>query len=188
MSTATLSPPAESATDGLDLSESLYEVIDGVVVEKPSMGAYENSLASDLVLKLSYFAGPLGIGRAWTEILFDLRPGIDRQRRPDAAYVSAERWPLDRRVPRGAAWQFVPDLAIEVISPSNLASDMAAKVKEYFLVGVRRVWVVYPDTGEIYAHDSPATARIVGRGETLTDDALLPGFRLDLDEFFGPPE
>ena len=188
MATATLLPEAETAANGRDLSELLYEVIDGIIVEKPPMGAYEMSLANLLGDRLAYHVNPLRIGRAWVEMLFDFRPVVDRQRKPDVAFVSAERWAVERRVPRTSAWRVVPDLAIEVISPSNLASDMAAKVKEYFLVGVRRVWVVYPDTDEIYAHDSPDTVRVFGRGKTLTDDALLPGFRLDLDEFFGPPE
>ena len=82
----------------------------------------------------------------------------------------------------------MPDLAIEIVSPSNPAGDMDAKVAEYFLVGVTHVWVVYPRNRRVHVYDSPASARIIGRGETLTDEALLPGFRLDLDEFFGPPE
>ena len=188
MSTATLLPEAKSATDGLDLSELLYEVIDGIIVEKPPMGAYEYRLGFKLGVRLANFVEPPGLGQVCTELLFDLRPIVDRERRPDAAFVSAERWPIDRPVPRVSAWRIVPDLAIEVVSPTNRAGEVAAKVKEYFLVGVSRVWVVYPESGEIYAHDSPASARIVGRGEVLTDETLLPGFRLDLDEFFGPPE
>ena len=188
MATATLLPEAEAVANGRDLSELLYEVIDGIIVEKPPMGAYEMSLANRLGFALSNFADPLGIGQAWVEMLFDFRPVVDRQRKPDAAFVSAERWPVDRPVPYTSAWRIVPDLAIEVISPSNLAGDMIAKVAEYFLVGVSRVWVIYPRTGDIYAYDAPGSVRIFARGQTLTDDALLPGFRLDLDIFFGPPQ
>jgi Uma2 family endonuclease len=188
MATATLLPESETATDTRDLSELLYEVIDGIIVEKPPMGAYEMSLAFRFGIRLSNFVDPLRIGQACVEMLFDFQPIIDRQRKPDAAFVSAERWPVDRPVPRKAAWRVVPDLAVEVISPSNLAGEMAAKVAEYFLVGVSRVWVVYPESGQIYAYDSADSVRIVSRGQVLTDDAILPGFRLDLDEFFGPVE
>jgi Uma2 family endonuclease len=184
MATATILPPAET----LDLSESLYEVVDGVILEKPTMGAYENSLASLLGLQLAQFLDPIRFGRAWVEMVFDFRPVFDRQRRPDVAFISSERWPVDRPVPQTAAWKIVPELAIEIVSPTNPAGEMDAKVEEYFFVGVSKVWVVYPKTRRIYVYDSPTSVRIVTRGETLADDALLPGFRLNLDEFFGPVE
>ena len=71
MATATLLPEAETATNGRDLSELLYEVIDGIIVEKPPMGAYEMSLANWLGVRLANYVEPLRIGRAWVEMLFD---------------------------------------------------------------------------------------------------------------------
>jgi Uma2 family endonuclease len=87
-------------------------------------------------------ARPWG-GRAVSEMLFDLGAGLS-QRRPDVAYVSYDRWARHRRVPRTQAWAVVPELTVEVISPSNTFEEILGKVHEYFQAGVQRVWVVPP--------------------------------------------
>ena len=51
-------------------------------------------------------------------MLFDLTP-VQRQRRPDVAFVSYNRWPRQRRVPRTEAWEVVPNLVVEVVSPTD---------------------------------------------------------------------
>jgi len=189
MSTATIPTPARAIAPGADLSEILYEVVGGIIQEKPAMGSYEFDLANILMESITEIVRPRGLGRVWVEMLFDFRPIVDRQRRPDVAFISSDRWPMNRRAPRRpSAWRMVPDLAIEIISPPNLAGEVQAKIDEYFQVGVSRVWVVYPNSGRIHLYESPATIHVFGRGQVLTDEALFPGFGLDLDEFFGPPE
>jgi len=79
--------------------EPLYEVIDGQRM-KLYRGAYESILASFLMECLSPFVRQHKLGRAVVEVLFDL-PLTGRQRRPDVAFVSYERWPRDRRKPQG---------------------------------------------------------------------------------------
>jgi Uma2 family endonuclease len=108
----------------------------------------------------------------------------DLQRRPDVAFVSAERWPIGRRIPDDAAWDVVPDLAIEVVSPTNTAAEVLARVREYFQAGVRRVWVVYPNERLIYTYQSPTSVRVLQAGDDLDGDPLLPGFRLPLTTLF----
>ena len=62
------------------------------------------------------------------------------------AFDSFDRWPIDRPMsPTDEAWDVVPDLAVEVTSPIDLAEDLLHMVAEYFKAGVRMVWVVYPD-------------------------------------------
>jgi len=68
-------------------------------------------------------------------MLFDFGPGLS-QRRPDVAYVSYDRWPRQRRVPRTQAWAVVPELVVEVISPSNTFEEVVNKVREYFRASV----------------------------------------------------
>ena len=189
MSTATIPTPARAVAPGADLSELLYEVVDGVIVEKPPMGSYECGLACRFALNLSQVVDPQRLGQVWVEMLFDFRPIVDRQRRPDVSFTSVERFSIDRLPPRKpAAWRMVPDLAVEIVSPSNPAFEVEEKIEEYFRVGVSRVWIVYPNTARIYAHDNPTTVRIFTRGQALTDEVMFPGFRLDLDKFFGPPD
>jgi len=159
-------------------------VVDGQIVEPPPMGTYPTWIASLLILPLGTFARTQGLGRAVVEMLFRIDPATKLQRRPDLAFVSYERWPRTRRVPKDAAWEVVPDLAIEVVSPTNLAEDLLAKVHEYFRAGVRQVWVVYPAAAQLHVHESPTHIRVLGRSDELDGGPLLSGFRLPLAELF----
>jgi Uma2 family endonuclease len=116
-------------------SDLLYEVVDGHIVEKEPMGAYESLIGSFLNTCLDGFARTSNCGRAVSAMLFDLGAGLS-QRRPDVAYVSYNRWPRQRRVPRTQAWAVVPELAVEVISPGNTFEAVLGKVHEYFQAGV----------------------------------------------------
>ena len=134
---------------------------------------------------LSHFRldrGP-GQGRVGDALPLDRRPR-NCQRRPDLAFVSFQRWPRGRRVPSAAAWEVVPNLAIEVVSPTNFANDMLEKIEDYFLSGVERVWVIYPTVAKLYDYDSPSSVRILTRDQTLEGGTLLPGFQLPLSELF----
>jgi Uma2 family endonuclease len=182
--TMTEAPPEERAVE----PAGLYEVVDGEVREVPHMGAFEAELAMLLGRMLDVFAREHGLGRAAVEMLFRIDPGRKLQRRPDVAFVSAARWPIDRRAPRAAAWDVVPDLAVEVISPTNQTGDDAVKLEDYFRAGVRAVWIVHPAVEKVYAYDSPTAVRILARGDTLDGGALLPGFRLAVADLFGPEE
>src|SRR5215471_8170837 len=112
----------------------LYEVVDDKVVELPPMGAYEALLATELARHLGNFVRQYQLGRAVQELLFDLGPTVRRKRRPDVAFVSYERWPQQRRVPRAEVWEVVPNLAVEVVSLSDRGNDIMDKVAEYFRV------------------------------------------------------
>jgi len=116
----------------------LYEVVDGQVVELAPMGAYEIWIASVLLMYLQTFARQHQLGRAVQEMLFDLTT-VQRQRRPDVAFVTYDRWPRQRRVPRTAAWEVVPNLVVEVVSPTDRVDDVVDKVAEYFRAGVECV-------------------------------------------------
>ncbi len=162
----------------------LYEVIDGRVVEK-QLGALEGFLAARLMLWLAPFVDEARLGRIVVEMLFALRPSPELKRRPDLAFVSAERWPLRKRVPRTEAWDVVPDLAVEVVSQSNTADEVAEKIEDYFRAGCRLVWVVYPVTNKVQVYESPTQVKILQVGDELRGDPLIPGFRLPLTTLFG---
>src|SRR5690348_7949325 len=105
---ATITPPDTRPDD------VLYEVVDGQVVEKP-MSAYSILLASMLQETLGPWARERGLGQVVSEMLFLINRAKSIQRRPDVAFVSAERWPLQKPVPTADAWDVVPDIAIEVM-------------------------------------------------------------------------
>jgi Uma2 family endonuclease len=164
--------------------EIFYEVVDGKIVELAPMGANEVWLASELVFYLMSFARQHRLGRAVPEMLFDLAPAVPHKRRPDAAFVSYERWPQQRIVPRADAWDVVPNLAVEVVSPSNSGNEIIGKVAEYFQAGVECVWVIYPLQEQVYVYTSPTQVRILTRADELDGAPVLPQFRLPVAALF----
>ena len=163
----------------------LYEVVDGEVVELPPMGIYEGLIASLIDRQLQCYMATRGTGWVVTEILFAFTRLIGNKRRPDLAYVSYDRWPSEKPVPRGNEWDVVPNLAVEVISPTNPANEVLDKLKDYFRVGVDRVWVVHPLQRQIYAYSSARDVQVFTDDSELTEEGLLPGFRLSLSALVG---
>jgi Uma2 family endonuclease len=180
---ATVAPDPLQTLAGQSEPDGLYEVIDGRIVEK-SMGAYEYWLAGVIFGVLDRYAEAHPIGRALIEMVFDFRPHIERERRPDVAFVPFERWASDRRVPRARAWAVIPDLAVEIVSLTNSADEVAEKLEEYFQVGVRQVWVVYPRQAKIYVYHSTTAVQVLAPGDELEVGAVLPGFRLSVKDIF----
>ncbi len=164
----------------------LYEIINGEKVIKPR-STYENILAGELFGRLRDHAAVTGLGRAVIEVMFDL-PDLRNDRRPDVGFVSFDRWAQTRGIPSTKAWAVVPDLAVEVVSPHDHFRDVLERVSEYFQAGVRMVWLVVPDEEVVYRYISRTEVRILSRGEELTGDPVLPGFRLALADVFPPPD
>ncbi len=168
-------------------SDGLYEIINGKVVEK-SMGLYEVHVNNLLNLFLGRFVFDNQLGNVEAEMLFKLRPESRTQRRPDIAFISYEKWPKGKRYPSGNAFQIVPELVIEVVSPTNFANEVDEKVVEYLEAGVRMVWVVFPTTSRIYIHESLTSVRVLTRVDELDGGEVLPGFRLALNQIFEDEE
>jgi Uma2 family endonuclease len=188
---ATIMSTSSPVNQGVVLTpdeDVLYEVVDDQVVELAPMGAYEVWIATVLVARLATFATQHQLGRAVQEMLFDLTMATGRKRRPDVAFVSFDRWPLHRRIPRAEAWEVVPNLAVEVVSRTDSGDYIVDKVAEYFHAGVERVWVVFPSQGQVYIYDSPTSVCILTRTDEVSGDPILPHFRLPLVELFEDAE
>jgi Uma2 family endonuclease len=165
--------------------EGLYEVVGGKVVEKPPAGAYEAEIVWILAKLTDRFAEANGLGRAMMEVLFRIDAERKISRRPNVAFISHRSWAIGGRAPRTAAWDVVPDLAVEVLSPGNRTVEDAAKVDDYFRAGVRAVWVIYPTLGKVYVYESPTRINVLTRGASLDGGEVLPGFAVALAELFG---
>jgi Uma2 family endonuclease len=109
----------------------------------------------------------------------------DLVRMPDVAFTAWSRFP-DGKVPTQPVPRLAPDLAVEVLSPSNTRREMERKRGEYFQAGAGLVWIVDLDarTVDVYAPgapDPPVTRRV---GDALDGGEVLPGFALPLAELF----
>ena len=166
--------------------EALYEIIDGQKVEVLPMGALAGRLANRLAYHLNAHAVPKKLGEANVENLFHLPLSVDRNRRPDVAYVSYDRWPSGRRLSyEQNAWDVVPNITIETINPSDFNEEVLEKIDEYFRAGVELVWIVYPKQKQVYVYQSPTSIQVLTEKDTLDGGKVLPGFQLPLKELFG---
>lgn len=103
-------------------------------------------------------------------------------RLPDVAWVPPERVP---ETGYGTSlWRQGPDLAVEVTSPSNSWTEIQEKVTEYLAAGTRLVWVVDPPTRTVTTYRPGVRARRLSVGEELDGEDVLPGFGVDLAEYF----
>lgn len=167
-----------------------YELIHGVIREPKPMSTYAKRVANRLKRIVDRYLDDHPLGECAVEVPHHIpQPGDEgRNRIPDWSFVSFARWPADRPETRtGNAWEAVPDIVAEVVSPSDEADELLAKVREYLAGGVRLVWVVYPQVQEIHAYWLGSnTIRAFTTAENLDAGDVLPGFRTAVAPLFPP--
>ena len=175
--------------ESFDSGESLYEIVDGEKVELPEMSMYSNEVALLLHEKLIIHLASNDTGKAQHEILFNLNLPTARNRRPDVSFVSYERWPKNKAFPyRGVARNIVPDLAVEVVSPTDCAEELEDKINEYLRAGIRLIWVIYCKTRSVYVYRSADSIHRLTDADELDGADVLPGFRTAIAGLFPPME
>ena len=107
----------------------------------------------------------------------------DTVREPEVSFLTTERL-KDQDL--DAFLEGAPDLAVEVLSPSNTAAQMRKKMAEYFSVGCRVVWIVDPIHKSVVVYRPDASPVILTDEDTLAEEDLLPGFSLAVREIFPP--
>ncbi len=75
-------------------------------------------------------------------------------------------------------------MCVEVVSPTDVAEEIQAKIAEYLRAGVTLVWVIYPQRQQVHVYENAATIRVLNRTDELDGGIVLPGFRLPLTELF----
>lgn len=183
-------PPIGTATeqDVIDIHDRenrLFELIDGVLVEKP-MGNYESRVAVILGYFLESFLGQNNVGfTLGADCLLRITTGLVRM--PDVAFFRWERVP-NRRIPLEPIADLVPNLAVEVLSASNTRREMERKLREYFAAGVELVWYIDPPTRTARVWTSLDDSVEIDADGTLDGGTVLPGFRLTMRDLFARAE
>jgi Uma2 family endonuclease len=159
----------------------LYEVVDGILVEK-AVGMFESVLTLFLAQQLNNFLDKSDLGvLSGPDGPFRLLAG--RMRMPDLSFVRWSRLP-GRKLPKAAVLEMGPDLAIEVISKGNTKTEMRKKLGEYFRAGAQLVWYIYPAERRVVVYTSSENATTLREDDTLEGGNVLPGFRLRLRKLF----
>jgi len=184
-SVETLLTAAEFA-DLPDCPGVTMELVRGRVVTMPRPKPIHGQVAARLAMRLGLFVEDARLGLVTVESGYLVERAPDTVRGPDVAFISYAR--LGSETFGADFVPMAPDLAVEVISPSETAADMENKVAEYFAAGGRRVWLVWPERREITVRRPDGTATTHAAAATLpSDDAAfdVPGFALPLATVFG---
>jgi Uma2 family endonuclease len=155
-----------------------HELDEGELMSMPPPLGRHGKISLEIGLLLRGFVDPCSLGDVFVESGFRLNP--DTVRSPDVSFIRAERsrtMDPDRRFEGG------PDLAVEVISPSETAADIAHKVRQYLSAGAV-VWVVYPRDRAVQVFESSGSARVLGADDKLEAPDLLPGFSVRVSRIF----
>ena len=181
------SPGTATEQDVIDMEEResrLCELVDGVLVEK-ALGVYESFLAMEIGGLLREFVKRNGLGFVvGADGMMRLAPGLVRI--PDVSFVSWNQLP-GRRVPRVPIADLAPDLAVEVISPSNTTREMERKLQDFLAAGVQLVWYVLPEPQEVHVYTADRHD-VLTIDQELSGGDVLPGFVLPLRQLFEEPE
>ena len=159
------------------------ELIRGVLCETMPTGIEHGKTVASLVAALVHFAGELGTVVASDSGVW-LERDPDTVREPDVAFFSAEKMPLNARITGYA--EVVPDLVVEVASPSDSRREVHDKAHMWLSHGVRLVWVVHPETRTVDAYRQDRDAETLSETDALDGLDVLPGFTCALSAVFGP--
>lgn len=159
----------------------LCELVDGVLVEK-AMGIKASVLAVVVARFIGNFIDKDGLGIVLGADGM-IRTFPDQVRIPDMSYIAWDRYPGDE-VPDEGISSFMPNLAVEVLSPGNTKAEMDRKLRDFFLAGVDLVWIIDPETQTAKSYTSPEDVQRIGKTGYLDGGTVLPGFRLSLKELF----
>jgi Uma2 family endonuclease len=175
----TATPQDVLACDGGE--KRLCELVDGVLVEK-AMGYYESRLALVVTSLLEAFCQEHDMGIVLgADATTALGPGLVRL--PDVSFVSRRRLP-GGKIPREPIPNLAPDLAIEVISQGNTPQEMERKLREYFEAGVKLAWYVSPQSRTVRVYTAPERVLELDEDKTLEGGDVLPGFTVNIRDWF----
>lgn len=156
------------------------ELVAGHVVVREPPGYRHGYVASQLILALGLHVRVHRLGHVLAaETGFTLFRNPDTVRAPDVAFIRAERIPSP--LPRGYA-EFAPDLAVEVLSPSDRAGRVLAKVGDWLDAGTRLVWIVDPERRLAKVYRADGTESVLAPDEMLSGEDVVPGFSVRLGE------
>ena len=160
-----------------------YELIEGVLHRMPPAGGEHGEIETELVFHLRLYVTARGLGKVYpgnTGFLFERDP--DLVRFPDVAFVRTDRLPTPDR--RRGHMPVIPDLAVEIVSPTDAPQEVADKVAFYLARGVLLVWTVHPADRTVAVHRAGEPPRVFDAVDLLDGEEVVPGFRLRVGDIF----
>ena len=161
---------------------SRYELSKGELLPMTPVGWRHGEIVIRLGRMLQQHAEENSLGGVGTEVGFRLARDPDTVRAPDIAFVARNRMPQGAAAERFA--ELAPDLAVEVLSPEDTASEIQRKVEEYLAAGARLVWIVDPSNQRVTTYRSLQDIKILSVEQQLDGGDILPGFTVQIAQIF----
>ena len=160
-----------------------YELVMGEIIKMPPAGYEHGVIGFEFGAELRQFVKANDLGRiANSDTGFLLSTNPDTVRCPDVSFVRKERIPADG-LPKGV-FPGAPDIAVEVISPTDAYTAVSEKVAQYLAAGTLLVVIIDPPTRTIALHDRSGAIVRLTETDTLTLGDALPGFACPVAEIF----
>ena len=185
MSTMSETAKLVTATDLMDLPDDgyRYELVHGHLVRDLPPGPRHGAIAFRLALRLGMWAQEQATGEVFAaETGFKLQSDPDTVRAPDISFVSSAQLPA-----AGLPGEDLgpPDVAVEVLSPSDQQSAVAEKIRDYLGAGCQQVWIVSIEMRTVTLYKAETDVRVFTAADTLVGDGPLAGFQFDVADIFG---
>jgi Uma2 family endonuclease len=158
-----------------------YELVDGEILMSPA-GMRHSEIALTIGSLIREFLREHPVGRVYSSDVGIQFPS-GNVRSPDVTYVGNGKLP-DGRSPETYG-EVIPDLAVEVLSPSDRLKEVGRKIGEYFENGVPLVWLVDPAQQTVTIYRSLSNVEQRTAAETIDAEPVLPGFSAQVRSFFG---
>lgn len=174
--------------DSAEYANRIVELVEGEIIEMPLPNGEHGEVLAMLTVKIGQHVleGNLGrIATGDTGFILERNPGgRDTVRGMDLAFIRKSKAPAP--LPN-AFVEYAPDLAVEVISPSNDAADIRLKIRQLLDAGTALIWIVYPDLRIVDVHTRDGAATLE-EGDALGGGDVLPGFEVPVREIFPKAE
>jgi len=161
------------------------ELVNGEIIEMVPVGGVHGDVSGRVYRKLASWVDQCGGGKIVVGdvgFVLNLSNDPERVRAPDVAFIATARLP-EGRLPQGYL-QGAPDLAVEVLSPSDNPVDVQQKVRDYLEAGARLVWVLAPQAQSATVYRADGSARLLREQDALDGESVLPGLTIPLAELF----
>jgi Uma2 family endonuclease len=164
-----------------------FELIRGRLVAMSPTGPDHGRTGTRLTIRLGAFVERHELGETWiNDVGFrvDLGDGKDTVMAPDIAFLAKSRPPHDRAEPWYAG---APDLAIEIVSPSQSHPSVMAKAQDWITAGAQEVWLVDPENRTVEVLRAGSNQIALLGSEMVLESPLVPGFSVKVGEIFARP-
>jgi Uma2 family endonuclease len=162
----------------------VHEIVDGELVMSPKNNFEHENICAALLTAMRTFAKGRQLG-----VVIGSSAGYwmsnGNCRAPDVSFIPRERLLKLGFSPRARSFfPGAPDLAVEVLSPSNTPAEIEARLSDFFASGAQIVWLINPVTQSVEVCHSPTQRTLVGAGGELDGEHLLEGFRYPIADLF----